>query len=170
MAGWWLRVAPAPWSDLEGLVDELTSEHLGIVAAERDRLRLIGGAGGMPSAALLAATVRESVGIADVVLIDAAAPFDGRTRDLVAGSDRVLLVATDEPSALAGIEHAPDDERTWLIASRCRAERLGPRDVFRALPDDPGAIRAAARDRSTVRGALGRAYDDLADLLSIDIT
>jgi Mrp family chromosome partitioning ATPase len=170
MAGRWLRIDPPPWSDLEGLVHELTTEHLGIVAAERDRLRALGGGGAMPSAALLAATLRESVGIADVVLVDAAPLFDERTRDLVAASDRVLLVATDEPSALAGLEHVADDERTWLIASRCRAGRVGTREVFRSLPDDPGAVRSAARDRSTVRGTLGRAYDDLADLLAIDIS
>jgi hypothetical protein len=122
----------------------------------------------MPSAALLAAAVRESVGLADVVLVDAPPLSDERTPELVTTSDRLLLVATDDPPALVPVQHLLDDGRTWLIASRSRAGRLGPHHVFRSLPDDPASVRAAARGPTVVVGALGRAYDDLADLLAID--
>ena len=168
-AAWWLRLAPGPWSDLEGLIEELTAEHLGVVAAERERLRVIGGVSPMPSVALLVATARAAVGIADVVIVDAPPLFDERTRTLMASADRVIVVTTDEPAALAAIDGPIDGERIWLIASRCRAARLGAPAPFRALPDDPAAVRGAARGPSVVGGALGRAYDELAELLAIDI-
>lgn len=170
MAGWWLRLAPGPWSDLEGLVDELTTEHLGIVAAERERLRVIGGVSAMPSDALLAATARESVGLADVVLIDAPPLFDERTRALIGTADRAFLVATEEPAAVAALDGWVDEDRIWLIASRSRADRLGPHAVLRSLPDDPAAVRNAAHGPSPVGGALGRAYDEIAELLALDAT
>lgn len=169
MAGWWLRLAAGPWSDLEGLVDELTTEHLGIVAAERDRLRVIGGAPLMPSAALLAAVTRESVGLAEVVLVDAPPLSDERARALIDGADRVLVVAAEDPAAIGAIDTSLDERRMWLIASRSGAERLGPHPVLRALPDDPAAVRSARRGPSLVGGALGRAYDDLAELLALDV-
>jgi hypothetical protein len=40
---------------------------------------------------------------------------------------------------------------------------------MRELPDDPASVRSAMRGPSAVGGALGRAYDDLAELLAIDI-
>lgn len=168
-AAWWLRVAPGPWSDLEGLVEELTAEHLAVVAAERERLRVIGGVSPMPSVALLLAAARAAVGIAEVVIVDAPALFDDRTRALAESADRVLLVTTDDPPAVAATVGSLEDERVWWIASRCRAERLGARTAFRALPDDPAAVRAATRGPSIVGGALGRAYDELAEILAIDI-
>lgn len=168
-AAWWLRLAPGSWSDLEGLVEELTTEHLAVVAAERERLRVIGGVSPMPSVPLLAATARAAVRIADVVLVDAPALFDERTRALIDDADRVLVVSTDDPAALSAIDASIDEERVWWIASRCRAERLGAHPTFRALPDDPAAVRAAVRGPSIVGGALGRAYDELAEILTIDI-
>jgi hypothetical protein len=169
MAGWWLRCLPGPWSDLEGLVDELTTEHLGIVAAERDRLRVIGGAPEMPSAALVAAVTRESIGLADIVIVDAPTLFDERARALTDAADRVLLVAAEDPAAVGAVGASLDERRTWLIASRSRAERLGPHPVVRALPDDPAAVGSARRGPAPVGGPLGRAYDDLAELLALEV-
>lgn len=168
-AGWWLGLAAGPWSDLEGLVDELTAEHLAVVAAERERLRVIGGVSPMPSLALLVATARAAASIADVVLVDAPSLFDERARELMELAGRVLLMCTDDPASLAAADGTMNDDRAWLIASRCRAEQLGGRPVLRALPDDPAAVRSAMRGPSAVGGALGRAYDDLAELLAIDI-
>lgn len=168
-AAWWLRVAAGPWSDLEGLVDELTAEHLAVVAAERERLRVVGGVSPMPSVPLLLAAARAAVGIAEVVIVDAPALFDERTRALIEVADRVLLVTTDDPAAVAATEGSLDGERIWWIASRCRGDRLGTHTAFCALPDDPAAVRAAARGPSVVGGALGRAYDELAEILAIDI-
>ena len=169
-AAWWLRVAPGPWSDLEGLVEELTAEHLAVVAAERERLRVVGGVSPMPSVALLLAAARAAVGIADVVIVDAPILFDDRKRALTESADRVLLVTTDDPPAVVATEGSLDEERVWLVASRCRAERLGAHTAFRALPDDPVAVRAATRGPAVVGGALGRAYDELAEILAIDVS
>jgi Mrp family chromosome partitioning ATPase len=168
-AAWWLGLAPSSWSDLEGLVDELSAEHLAVVASERERIRLIGGPGVMPSARLLAATTRASEGLADLVLIDAPSLIDERTRAVVEIADRVLVLSPDSATAAASLDGAIDGERTWLLASRCRSERMGDHAVLRALPDDPAAVRAAMRGRSPVAGALGRAYDDLAELIALDL-
>lgn len=168
-AAWWLRVTPSPWSDLEGLIDELTPEHLGVVAAERDGVRVVGAAGPMPSPRLAVAAARAAVGLADLVVVDAPAIADDRAQAIAGFADRVLLVAPDDPvSAAALAQLGPSDH--WLIGSRCRGQRLGGRAVMRSLPDDPAAVRAAARDGGAVAGALGRAYDDLAELLAIDAT
>jgi len=169
-AAWWLRLAPGSWSDLEGLVDELTAEHLAVVAAERDRLRLVGGASPAPTTRLLAATARATDGLGDLVLVDAPSLFDDRTRALALLADRIVVVAGDDPASLAALAAAPvDGDRTWLIASRSGRGSLTGRDVFRALPDDARSVRAAASGPTSVGGALGRVYDELAELLAIDI-
>ena len=168
-AAWWLGLAPGPWSDLESLADELTAEHLGIVAAEREGLRLIGGVSSMPSVGLVMAAARAATGIAEIVVVDAPPLFDDRTRALEAIADRVLLVTGDDPASLAAIAAPADEQRVWLIASRCRATSLAGRSVMRCLPEDPGSVRSAGRGPSAVGGALGRAYDDLSELLAIDI-
>lgn len=166
--GWWLGLAGGGWSELEGLADELASEHLAVVAAEEGRLRVVGGASAMPSPGLAVASVRAACGLADVVIVDAPPAFDDRTRVLCEVADRILFVARDDPSAALPEEILADD-RTWLIGSRGRAERIGGRDVVRSLPDDPAAIRAAARGPSPVHGELSRAYDEVAELLAIDL-
>lgn len=167
-AGWWLRLVPGPWSDLEGLVDELTSEHLAIVAAEQGRLRLVGGASAMPSSPLALAAARASLGVADLVIIDAPPLPDDRTRALAAIADRVLVVAGAAPTSLAPLDGLADDGRVWSIGSREQPGRSGDPATLRCLPDDPASVRAAARGPGAAGGALGRAYDDLAELLSID--
>jgi hypothetical protein len=71
--------------------------------------------------------------------------------------------------SLTAIDGAVDDDRTWIVASRCRAERIGGHDVVRALPDDPAAVRGATKGRCPIGGELGRAYDAIGELLAIDI-
>jgi cellulose biosynthesis protein BcsQ len=168
-AAWWLGFTPGSWLDLEGLVDELTAEHIAVVASERERVRLIGASGAMPSAALLVATARACEGWTDLVLVDAPTIADERTRGLTEIADRVLVLAPEGGVASAALDALAVDDRTWVIAARSRAERIGPHAVLRALPDDPVSIRSAARGRSAVGGALGRAYDDLAELLALDL-
>jgi len=166
-AAWWLRVDPSPWSGLEGLIDELTPEHVAVVAAERMGVRAVGGGGAMPSPTLAAAAVRAAGALADLVLIDAPALADERTRLVSDLADRQIVVASDDPAcgpALEGLDLADP----WIVASRCRPDGIAGRAVMRSLPDDPRAVRAAARDGGPVGGALGRAYDDLAELLAID--
>ena len=168
-AAWWLGLAPGSWSDLEGLVDELTAEHIAVVASERERVRLIGAPGAMPSAALLVATARACEGWTDLVLVDAPTLVDERARSLAEMADRVLVLAPEGGAAAAALDALTLDDRTWLIAARSRAERIGAHPVLRALPDDPASIRAASRGPSVAGGALGRAYDDLAELIALDI-
>lgn len=167
-AAWWLRLAPGPWSDLEGLVDELTAEHLAIVAAEQGRLRLIGGRSAMPSVPCVLAVARASASIADLVLVDAPSVRDERTRAVMEVADRVLVLAAGDGASAATLDGIPDGEGTWIIGSRGRRGRYGDHVPLRSLPDDPAAVRAAARGPDPVAGALGRVYDELADLLALD--
>lgn len=172
-AAWWLGLNGGSWSDLEGLADELTSEHLAVVAAgsgpESGRLRLVGGAPFMPTAALAVSATRAALALADVVILDAPAINDERTVALRDLADRVLLVVSDDAVTSAQLEALTDDASTWVIASRSRAERVGGRAVLRALPHDASAVRSAARGPSRMGGDLGRAYDDLAELIAIDV-
>ncbi len=172
-AAWWLGLSGGSWSDLEGLAAELTSEHLAVVAAgsgpESGRLRLVGGAPSMPTAELAASATRAALALADVVILDAPAINDERTVALRDLADRVLLVVSDDAVTNAQLEGVTDGSSTWVIASRSRADRIGGRAVLRALPDDASAIRSASRGPSRVGGDLGRAYDDLAELLAIDV-
>ena len=69
---------------------------------------------------------------------------------------------------LATLASAELPDEVWLVASQSRSLRLGKRDVFRALPRDESAVAAALERRRTVGGQLGRAYDELAELLLID--
>jgi hypothetical protein len=169
-AGWWLGLSGGSWSDLEGLKDELTSEHLAVVAAEEGQLRLVGGAPAMPSPALALSATRAAGALADVVLVDSPPLNDERTVAARELADRTLVVVTDDPVSAAQLSTLPDEERTWIIASRATATRIAGRPAMRSLPEDPRAIRGAVESRSGIGGALGRAYDDLAELIAIDIT
>lgn len=168
-AGWWVGVEPSPWNDLEGLVDELTAEHLAIVAAETGQLRVVGGRGPMPSAELILATVWSARDLAALTIVDAPLCFDPRTRALTRQADRVLLLADGSPISVAQLTSIDPDRTWWVIGSRTKAERIGDRSALRSLPDDPSAVRAAARGPAPVGGPLGRAYDDLAELIAVDI-
>lgn len=165
-AGWWLRLAPAPWSDLEGLVDELAAEHIAIVAAERDGVRLVGGAPSLPSRGLLAAAARAALGVTELVIVDAPSLLDERTAVLREQADRVLVLVRDDAASHVALDALETGD--WVLASRWRAERIAGRDVLRSLPDDVGAVRAAARGPGPVGGALGRAYDEVAELIALD--
>jgi hypothetical protein len=164
--GWWLRLSAAPWSDLEGLVDELAEEHLAIVAAERDAIRLVGGAPSLPTKPLLAAAARAAVGLAEIVIVDAPPLADERTVALREQADRVLVLIREDTASHVGLDALEPGD--WVLASGWRAARVAGRDVLRSLPDDAGAIRAAARGPDPVGGVLGRAYDEVAELLAID--
>lgn len=168
VAAWWLRVAAAPWSEIEGLTSELTPDHLAVVASERERVRVVGGGGPVPSPELGLAATRASLGLADIVIVDAPAVGDERTRSILPLAGRVLLVATDDPASMARLSETASDH--WIIASRSRRSEIAGRSVMRSLPDDPVAVRSGAEGDGTVGGSLGRAYDDLAELLAIDAT
>lgn len=169
--GFWLGAASGRWSDLEDLTDELTAEHLGVVATDAaPGLRLVGGPPFAPSVQLAQSAFRAALGLSEVVLVDAPTLADERTRRLVASVDRVIVMSYDDPISIAALASAEVPESAWLIASQSLATSLGGRDVFRALPRAEGAIAAAISRPNALGGALGKAYDGLAEIIAIDAT
>lgn len=166
--GWWLQCSPRAWTELEGLTDELTAEHLAVVAVESTGLRVIGGAPIAPTRALAESTVRAAASLAELVLVDTPMLADERGRALAALADRVLILSYDDPLSLATIEASDVPADAWFMASQSRTARLGERAAFRALPRDEVAVAAAFSARHAVSGALGRAYDELAELIALD--
>ncbi len=166
--GWWLACAPRAWTELEGLTDELTAEHLAVVAAESAGLRVIGGAPVAPTRALAESTVRAAASLAELVLVDAPVLADERARALAALGDRVLVLSYDDPLSVATLDASELPHDAWLIASQSRITRIGERAAFRALPRDEAAVGSALSGRRAAGGALGRAYDELAELLALD--
>ena len=166
--GWWLECAPRAWTELEGLTDELTAEHLAVVATESAGVRVIGGAPVTPTRALAEATVRAASSLADLVLVDAPVLADDRGRALAAIADRVLMLSYDDALSLASLDACEAPSGAWLLASQSRSARIGEHAAFRALPRDEAAVGAALSGRRAVGGALGRAYDELAELIALD--
>ncbi len=168
-AAWWLNTPARAWSSLEGLVDELSADQLSVLAEEvGSGLRLVGGPSIAPSVALLAATTRVATTLDDLVIIDAPIAAERLTQDALALADRVMLVTYDDLLSVAAVDAFSPADDVWLIASQSRAARLGTRAIFRTLPRDEPAVAAALGSRERMRGQLGRAYDDLAELLLID--
>jgi Mrp family chromosome partitioning ATPase len=166
--GWWLGCTPRTWTELEGLTDELTAEHLAVVATESAGLRVIGGAPVAPSRALAESTVRAAAALADLVIVDAPALADDRARALAILADRVMVLSYEDPLSLATLDASEIPSGAWLMASQSRAAKIGERGAFRALPRDEPAVGAVLTGRGAVGGALGRAYDELADLIALD--
>jgi hypothetical protein len=168
-AAWWLRADARPWPALEGLADELSSDQLSVLAEEvAPGLRVVGGASVAPSGTLLAAAIRAAASLDDLVIVDAPLMVDQLTHLVRATADRTILLGYDDPLSLAALDGCALSEEVWLIASQSRTPRLGERDAFRALPRDESAVATALERRQTVGGHLGRAYDELAELLLID--
>ncbi len=169
--GWWLGATSGSWSDLEDLTDELTAEHLGVVATEAGPgLRLVGGPPFAPSVPLAQSAFRAALELSEIVLVDAPTLADDRTRRLAGSVDRVLVMSYDDPISIAALASADVPEAAWLIASQSIATSLGGRDVFRALPRAEGAIAAATARPNALGGPLGKAYDGLAEIIAIDAT
>jgi hypothetical protein len=169
--GFWLGASSRSWSELEDLTDELTAEHLGVVAADAvPGLRLVGGPPFAPSVQLAQSAFRAALGLSEVVLIDAPTLADERTRRLAGSVDRVMVMSYDDPISIAALAAADVPESAWLIASQSMATSLGGRDVFRALPRAESAIAAATSRPTALGGALGKAYDGLAEIIAIDAT
>lgn len=168
-AAWWLRAEVRPWSDLEPLTHELSVEHLRVVATEPSPgLHLLGGGGPAPTVELLTACLASLGSAGELTLIDAPLLADERTRAVVdrSGLDsRTLVVSYADPASLAALD-CYDLGQAWLIASQTK--ELPGRSVFRSLPRDEAAVAAAHASRAAVSGALGRAYDQVAELVAID--
>jgi hypothetical protein len=168
---WWLGTTSGRWADLEDLTDELTAEHLGVVATEAaPGLRLVGGPPFAPSVQLVQSAFRAALELSEIVLVDAPTLADERTRRLVGSVDRVIVMSYDDPISVAALASADMPERAWLIASQSIASSLAGRDVFRALPRAEGAIAAATSRPNALGGVLGQAYDELAEIIVIDAT
>jgi hypothetical protein len=168
---WWLGATTGSWSDLEDLTDELTAEHLGVVATEAaPGLRLVGGPPYAPSVQLALSAFKAALELSEIVLVDAPILADERTRRLVGSVDRVIVMSYEDPISVAALASADVPERAWLIASQSVATSLGGHDVFRALPRAEGAIAAMTSRPNALDGALGKAYDGLAEIIAIDAT
>ena len=167
--GWWLGAMGGRWADLEDLTDELTAEHLGVVATDAaPGLRLLGGPPFAPTVRLAESVFRAAVQLSEIVLIDAPTLADERTRRLSTSVDRVIVMSYEDPISVAALAAADIPEGAWLIASQSIATSLAGRDVFRALPRAEGAIAAATSRPVALGGTLGKAYDDLAEIIAID--
>jgi hypothetical protein len=167
----WLGTSAASWEDLEGMTDELTAEHLSVVATEAaPGLRIVGGPPHAPSLRLTESVLRAALQLVEIVIVDGPVLAEERTRLLIASVDRVLVLSYDDPVSLAALASADLPDDVWLLASQSTSTSLAGRDVFRALPRAEAAIVAAASRPSAVGGALGKAYDSLSELLAIDTT
>ena len=161
---WWLGVEARPWSDLEVLSAELRPEHLELIATSvGSRLTLIGGAPAVPSLEALVATIGVARTLADLVVVDAPPLADHRAQACVALSDRVLVLSYADPASAAALGAAVLPGSAWLIGSQAAID-----GAFRVLPRDERAVGDALQRRGVTSGALGRAYDELAELLAID--
>jgi Mrp family chromosome partitioning ATPase len=167
--GWWLAVEARPWADLETLAGELRAEHVELVAsAVAPRLAVVGGAPSLPSGEVLAMTIAAAREQSDLVLIDAPPLPDDRARMAAGRSDRVLVLSYADAASRAALAAADVPAGAWIIGSQCQSDPIG--DAFRLLPRDERSIGDALGTRGRAGGTLGRAYDELAELLAIDAT
>ena len=162
--GWWSRAAPRPWTELEVLAGELRSEHLELVRTSVSaRLSIVGGSPVPPSPAALLAVIAAAQQIADVVLVDLPLLADERSRHACPRSDRVLVFAYADAASAAALGAAELPVDPWIVAAQGALD-----GAFRTLPRDEAAVAGAIARDGVVGGALGRAYDELAELLAID--
>ncbi len=168
---WWLRTEARPWYDLQGLAQELAGEHLALVASDVAKdLRAFGAAPLAPIPELAVAAARAALDLADLVIIDAAPLSDPCTQALGAVADRTMVLSYADPASLAALSVADMPEDAWLLASQAGMRAIPGRPVVRALPRDDREVAAALSTRGEVRGALGRAYDAVAELLVLDVS
>ena len=85
-------------------------------------------------------------------------------------ADRTLLLTYADPASLAALSAADAPEDAWLIASQAGVRAIPARAALRALPRDDRSVAAALSTREAVAGALGRAYDAIAELLLLDVS
>jgi hypothetical protein len=102
------------------------------------------------------------------VLVDAPPLFDAGARVARGSADRVVVLTYDDAASLAALDALSLGDGEWIVASQSRSSRIGPHAVFRALPRDEPAVAEALSRRDRVGGALGRAYDALAEIIALD--
>jgi hypothetical protein len=168
-AAWWLRADAQPWSAIASLADELTPEQLAVLAEEvRPGLRVIGGASLAPDPHVAMSVIQAAVALDELVIVDSPLLSERITEEMRERADRTVLFGFDDACSARVLTLAAPDERAWVIASQSRVATLGVHPVFRCLPRDEAAIGAAVTSRSQVKGELGRAYDEIAELLRLD--
>lgn len=167
----WLGASASRWSDLESLADELTAEHLGVVASEcGPGLRLVGGPPFAPSLRLARAAIRAALDLSEVVLVDAPPLAHDITREAMAAADRLIVASYEDPVSLGCLAAAEIPDGAWLVASQSNATSIAGREVFRSLPRAEAAVAASSSPPRAVGGVLGRAYDELAEIIALDAT
>jgi len=155
--GWWLGAIPRPWLEVAPLTEELRADHLAVLAVEvGPRLSIIGGPPCMPAAELASAAIAAALDLVDLVIVDA---------PMLAAADRVLALSYDDAVSRAVRDAAALPESAWWIGAQGPVE-----DAFRSLPRDERSIADALAARGPVHGGLGAAYNDLAELLAIDVS
>jgi len=162
--GWWLGVDARPWLELAPLAEELRPEHLAVLVTEvGPRLALVGGPPQRPDPKLASAALAAARDLTDIVVVDAPPLADPVTRAAIAAADRVLALGYDDAVSRAVRDAAVAPETAWWIGAQ------GPiSDAFRTFPRDERSVQDAVAGRAAVRGHLGAAYDELAELLAID--
>lgn len=162
--GWWLGVGGRPWLDVASLADELRAEHLALLAVEAGtKLSVIGGPPEAPAAGLATVALTAARELADIVVVDAPPLADPVAQAAIAVADRVLVLGYDDVASRAVLAAAAVPEAAWRIGAQGPVEQ-----AFRVLPRDERAVADAMARRERVDGALGAAYDALAELLAID--
>ncbi len=97
------------------------------------------------------------------MLVDLPLLADERSRQALSRSDRRLVLAYPDAASTAALSTAELPADPWIVAAQ------GPIDgAFRVLPRDEDSVADAIARSGVVGGALGRAYDELAELLAID--
>jgi hypothetical protein len=133
-------------------------------------MRVVGGTSIAPTPQLLVSTIRAATGLADLVLLDAPLRNDPLARAATALADRVFVLAYDDPWSKLMLDADPPGDDEWIVASQMKTAAIHGRRAFRALPRDEPAVASAVASRGAAKGALGKAYDELAELLVIDAT
>ena len=108
--------------------------------------------------------------MAAVIAATTHAPFMAATLAFELSGDYSLVIPLIAGTSIAALVSADVPEGAWLIASQSIATSLGGRDVFRTLPRAEGVIAAATSRPSALGGTLGKAYDELAEIIAIDTT
>lgn len=164
--GWWLGAIPRPWLEVAPLTEELRADHLAVLAIEvGPRLSVIGGPPRMPAVELASAAITAALDLVDLVIVDAPPLADPVAGAAMAAADRVLALSYDDPVSRAVRDAAVFPGSAWWIGAQGHVD-----DAFRSLPRDERSIADALAARRPVAGGLGTAYDELAELLAIDVS
>jgi hypothetical protein len=173
--GWRLGLPVAPWSDLTAVGDELSEAQLRLAAGEREGALVVGGSGAFTEEQL-ARVIAVGRGLG-VVLVDGPAHWL-LGASLVERADRILVSANPDPASVAltaALCAGALARGAQLVVSQAReADVADLRAAFGhapafLLPRDERACAEALRRRGPTGGALGRAYDAIAEIALAEV-